>query len=163
MTEDLGFNSLLLPILSELETHLDSLMVIGGWVPQLHLHASGGTQWEVVPLFTTEVDLLLTGDAPSEGTTIVALLEDAGFTSVGDPVTSAIWERDIKKGERPRRQPANKRRVPTIRAGGAGQPGSSGCPPPTLTPKQFISWLVSPRRDALRRCGAIRTARWMRP
>ena len=96
MSGESSFTEVLLPILSDLEPHLNSLLVIGGWVPQLHRHASDRADWQVTPLHTTELDILITAEAP----TLAKSLKEAGFDVVGDPASSAVWERDVAKGER---------------------------------------------------------------
>jgi hypothetical protein len=58
MNED-AFQSVLLPILRELEGVLDHLVLIGGWVPELHRRFGGSEEWRVKPLATIELDVFL--------------------------------------------------------------------------------------------------------
>ena len=84
MTDD-AFGSVLVPILKELRGFLGHLVVIGGWVPELHRPFGSSDEWAVKPLGTTEVDMLV-GDAGPEGKThqeLAEALAGAGFTPVG--------------------------------------------------------------------------------
>jgi hypothetical protein len=101
MTDD-HFDTVLAPVLRGLSHHLDGLVVIGGWVPELHRRFGPPGEWAVRPLHTTEVDVL----APTPGGTdphapsISAALAAAGFTPVTQEGPSAVWERDAAAGER---------------------------------------------------------------
>ncbi len=101
MTDD-AFGSVLVPILKELRGFLGHLVVIGGWVPELHRRFGSSDEWAVKPLGTTEVDMLVGGAGP-EGNTHQELAEalvGAGFAPVGTEGASAVWERDAGVGER---------------------------------------------------------------
>ncbi len=52
MTDD-AFGSVLVPILKELRGFLGHLVVIGGWVPELHRRFGSPDEWAVKPLGTT--------------------------------------------------------------------------------------------------------------
>ena len=101
MTDD-AFELVLVPILRDLRDHLDDLVVIGGWVPELHRRFGDTEEWAVKPLGTTEVDILIGGPDASRGPrrSLAETLVDAGFSPLGENGPSAIWERDTSVGER---------------------------------------------------------------
>ena len=101
MTDD-AFDLVLVPILRELRDHLPDLVVIGGWVPELHRRLGDTGEWAVKPLATTEVDILIGGpDASQNRPRLLAeALTEAGFSPIGEKSPSAIWERDTSVGER---------------------------------------------------------------
>jgi len=101
MTDD-AFQSVFVPILKVLRGSLGDLVVIGGWVPELHRRLGDSGEWAVKPLGTTEVDLLVdhaegSGKAHQD---LAEALIGAGFTPVAVEGASAVWERDTKVGER---------------------------------------------------------------
>ena len=96
MTDD-TFSEVLAPIVRVLIPHLERLIVIGGWVPELHRRFGAGDEWAVEPLRTFEVDVFVTGS--EDDTPLGTTLETAGFRPVGGP-PSAVWERDVVAGER---------------------------------------------------------------
>lgn len=129
MKPDDGVESLLLPVLWELREHLSHLVLIGGWVPQLHRRFSGETGWSMAPIATVELDILLSealpGGAPR---TLAETLLEAGFRPVGKSRPPAVWERDAARGERiefflDHRGPGAE--AGKVRVSGAGD-GSSG-------------------------------------
>jgi hypothetical protein len=85
------------PIIRELSPHLDEVVVIGGWVPELHRRFGPEGDWAVRPLRSVEVDVLLSGSAGAQS--IGLTLQKGGFIPVG-PEPSAVWERDVAAGER---------------------------------------------------------------
>jgi hypothetical protein len=97
------FNSILIPILRDLRDYLAQIVVIGGWVPELHRRFGETGEWVVKPLGTTEVDMLIV-EAESSGEAPIALgqaLAEMGFSPVGRGGTaSAVWERNVSVGER---------------------------------------------------------------
>ena len=97
MSED-PFELVLLPVLRELLPHLGRLVLIGGWVPELHRRFGPHGDWAVKPLKTIEVDVLVAGT--DEAAPLASTLERAGFVPVGDASVSAVWERDVHAGER---------------------------------------------------------------
>ena len=101
MTDD-AFELVLVPILRDLRDHLDDLVVIGGWVPELHRRFGDTEEWAVKPLGTTEVDILIGDPDASRGPrrSLAETLVDAGFSPLGENGPSAIWERDTSVGER---------------------------------------------------------------
>ena len=98
---DSALEALLLPVLRDLHAHLGRLVIIGGWVPQLHRSFGPDGEWAITPLGTTEVDVLLTQpDAASiAGITVSEALEQAGFHPVGGD-TLYVWERNSGQGQR---------------------------------------------------------------
>jgi hypothetical protein len=101
MTDD-AFDSVLGPILRDLRDYLGDIVVIGGWVPELHRRFGDTQEWAVKPLGTTEVDILLGGPDTSRSLprSLAEALAEAGFSPVGENGPSAIWERDTSVGER---------------------------------------------------------------
>lgn len=101
MGPDDALDSVLLPVLWELREHLSHLVLIGGWVPQLHRRFSGEAGWSMAPIATLELDILLTEAVPggARRTLAVTLLE-AGFRPMGRGRAPAVWERDTALGER---------------------------------------------------------------
>ena len=101
MTDD-AFDTVLVPVLRELREHLVNLVVIGGWVPELHRRFGTLRQWAVRPLRTTEVDILVPVPkvAPTDVESLAATLARAGFTPLGREGASAVWERNPTVGER---------------------------------------------------------------
>jgi len=99
---DRAFQSVLLPILRELEGVLDQLVLIGGWVPELHRCFGSAEEWRVKPLGTVELDVFLkeTMKNPTFVQQLARVLVEAGFRPVGEGSASAIWERDAEVGER---------------------------------------------------------------
>jgi Nucleotidyltransferase len=100
MTND-AFGSVFLPILRELRDFLGDIVVIGGWVPEVHRRFGASGEWSVEPLRTTEVDLLM-GNLGAGGSSdeLANALRDAGFRPLGNEDPSAVWERDVAAGER---------------------------------------------------------------
>jgi hypothetical protein len=96
------FDSIFVPIVRDLQDVLDNLVVIGGWVPELHRRFGETEEWSVKPLATTEVDLLLDGSGDIDGAheAVVETLERVGFSPTGGERASAVWERDVSEGER---------------------------------------------------------------
>ncbi len=101
MTDD-HFDTVLAPVLAGLSEHLDRLVVIGGWVPELHRRFGPPGDWAVRPLHTIEVDVLasMPGETDPAAPLISAALAAAGFTPVTQEGPSAVWERDAASGER---------------------------------------------------------------
>ena len=101
MTDD-AFDLVLVPILRDLRDHLGDLVVIGGWVPELHRRFGDTQEWAVKPLGTTEVDILIGGPDTSQRPLrfLAKTLAEAGFSPLGENGPSAIWERDTSVGER---------------------------------------------------------------
>ena len=101
MTDD-AFDLVLVPVLQDLRNYLGDLVVIGGWVPELHRRFGGTQEWAVKPLGTTEVDILIGGPDTSRAFPrfLAEALTEAGFSPVGEDSPSAIWERDTSVGER---------------------------------------------------------------
>ncbi len=105
MTDD-AFDSVLVPILRDLRDYLGDLVVIGGWVPELHRRFGDTREWAVKPLGTTEVDILMSGPGTSRNPprilaeALAETLVEAGFSPVGEDGPSAVWERDTSVGER---------------------------------------------------------------
>ena len=101
MTDD-AFDLVLVPILRDLRDHLGDLVVIGGWVPELHRRFGDTQEWAVKPLGTTEVDILIGGPDTSKRPLrfLAKTLAEAGFSPLGENGPSAIWERDTSVGER---------------------------------------------------------------
>jgi hypothetical protein len=101
MNED-AFQTVLLPILRELEGVMDHIVLIGGWVPELHRRFGSSCEWRVKPLGTLELDVFLgkTEEDPASVRRLARVLLDAGFRPVGEGTASAIWERDVEVGER---------------------------------------------------------------
>jgi len=101
MTDD-PFSSVFVPVLVELRGVLESLVVIGGWVPELHRRFGGSAHWAVKPLGTTEVDVLLdvrNGEV-GDHRALAEALALAGFAPVMSDGPCAIWERTPEAGER---------------------------------------------------------------
>ena len=91
----------LLPVLWELREHLPQLVLIGGWVPQLHRWFSGERGWSMLPVATVELDILLPEVWPGDTRrSLVETLLEAGFRPVGESRPPAVWERDEARGER---------------------------------------------------------------
>ncbi len=124
------FESIFVPIILDLQEVLGDLVVIGGWVPELHRRFGIPGEWGVNPLATTEVDILLGGPHDSNGShrRLAETLEKAGFSPVGSEGTSAVWERETSRYRRLGVFPAPPTRAGQRRWEGVGQPGS---PPAT--------------------------------
>ena len=91
MNED-ALQSVLLPILRELEGVMDHIVLIGGWVPGLHRCFGSSEEWRVKPLGTIELDVFL-GKTEEDSASIQQLarvLLEAGFKPVGKGTASAI-------------------------------------------------------------------------
>ncbi len=101
MSED-AFQTMLLPILRELEMVMDHIVLIGGWVPELHRRFGSSEEWRVKPLGTVELDVFLRNpeEVPASVQELARVLLEAGFKPVGKGSASAIWERDAEIGER---------------------------------------------------------------
>jgi len=101
MTDD-HFDTVLAPVLAGLRDHLDRLVVIGGWVPELHRRFGQLGDWAVRPLHTTELDVLasMPEETDPAAPLLSAALAAAGFTPVTTGGPSAVWERDAETGER---------------------------------------------------------------
>lgn len=101
MNED-AFGSVLLPILKELRGFLGHLVVIGGWVPELHRRLGSSEEWLVKPLGTTELDVLVgvSQDGEYSHRGLAEALAAAGFAPVAAEGASPVWERDAGVGER---------------------------------------------------------------
>jgi nucleotidyltransferase-like protein len=97
-----AFDSVLVPILWDLRDYLSDIVVIGGWVPELHRRFGDTGEWAVKPLRTTEVDILIGPAARSRdpASSMAEALAEAGFSPIGENDASAIWERDASAGER---------------------------------------------------------------
>jgi hypothetical protein len=97
MSED-AYELVLMPVVRDLFQHLNRLVLIGGWVPELHRRFGGHGDWAVKPLKTMEVDILVAGS--EEAGPLASALESSGFVPVGESGVSAVWERDVRLGER---------------------------------------------------------------
>jgi hypothetical protein len=89
-------------VLRELRSFLPRLVIIGGWVPELHRRWGGG-QWRVEPARTIELDVLLMSDAagePPDPGALTEALREAGFRPIDEGGNGAVWERDVRRGER---------------------------------------------------------------
>jgi Nucleotidyltransferase len=97
-----SYSTVLLQVLCDLRSSLDRMVIIGGWVPELHRRADERAQWAVEPLATIEIDILVVDSErnPDDSTSIAEHLVAAGFAPVGGQRASAVWERDISAGER---------------------------------------------------------------
>jgi hypothetical protein len=97
-----GTDEAFLDVLCEFRAFLPRLVIIGGWVPELH-RRWGGRQWRVEPARTIELDVLLMSDTAGEPPDLRALseaLRGAGFRPIGELGAGAVWERDVRRGER---------------------------------------------------------------
>ena len=88
-------------ILKTLGPYLDDVVVIGGWVPYLYGRYGGFTTWSANTSLTAEVDVLvgrplLSGERPS----IPELLRRANFTPSAEVGGLAVWEGDVRAGEK---------------------------------------------------------------
>jgi len=101
MASEDPFEGILQPILRELKDHLPHLVLIGGWVPQLHRRFGDEEGWSRDPISTVELDILLP-DAPLPGgpKALSDTLLRAGFRPVDRNSPPAVWERDTTRGER---------------------------------------------------------------
>jgi hypothetical protein len=97
-----SYSTVLLPVLRDLRSSLDRMVIIGGWVPELHRRADERARWAVEPLATIEIDILVVDFErnPDGSTSIAEHLVAAGFAPIGGQRASAVWERDISAGER---------------------------------------------------------------
>jgi hypothetical protein len=89
-------------VLRALVPHLRRLVVIGGWVPELH-RRWGSEDWAVAPARTIELDVLLEGEGGGEDGGLEDLgkaLRAEGFAPLGDDGPAVVWARDVGLGER---------------------------------------------------------------
>ena len=85
-----ALEGVLLPILREMKEHLPRLVLIGGWVPQLHRRFGSGGGWSRDPISTIELDILLTKQAPGLGSKPLSdTLYKAGFRPVDENMPPA--------------------------------------------------------------------------
>lgn len=86
-------------ILHILREYLEDLVLVGGWVPHLHLeHGTLGDGQRRTSL-TTEADLVIsTGTNRGARAPIVDILGEAGFRKLGP--SGAVWVREPERGER---------------------------------------------------------------
>lgn len=82
-----------------LRDFLSDLVVIGGWVPQIHRQLGAVRNWRSDPVRTLELDVLV--PEPLEGAeSVVDALAQAGFRPTGEAKPPATWEREGAGGER---------------------------------------------------------------
>jgi hypothetical protein len=95
------FEGILRPILKDLKDHLPYLVLIGGWVPQLHRRFGSEEEWARDPISTFELDILLPDSPLPGGPRVLSdTLLNAGFRPVDRNSPPAVWERDTARGER---------------------------------------------------------------
>jgi len=94
-----ALESVLIPILRDLRNHLPRMVLIGGWVPQMHRRYGTEEGWSRDPVSTVELDLLLTDEAsPEESEPLSRTLRKIGFRPVDRDSPPAVWERDVTQG-----------------------------------------------------------------
>jgi hypothetical protein len=95
------YESALHRILVELRPYLDEIVVIGGWVPYLYKRYGGFRTWNAETSETAEVDVLVDRSLPpGERPSIPELLRRAGFRPSEEGGSLAVWEGDVRAGEK---------------------------------------------------------------
>jgi hypothetical protein len=85
-------------ILYDLRPYLKDVVVIGGWVPYLHMRYGHLRHSQVDFSLTAEVDVLLPRDLPAENRPgLAAILQESGFST---DTSGAVWTNDPDKGEK---------------------------------------------------------------
>ena len=86
-------------ILNTLAPYLEDLVLVGGWVPYLHLTYGRGAVEGASTSLTGEADLLLpAGLDRGERRPIAEILEEAGFRPLGK--SRVVWAREVERGEK---------------------------------------------------------------
>lgn len=84
-------------VLQILHDYMDALILVGGWVPHLHLRSGRAAVSAPRTSLTSEADLLIPGDLRrGHRRPIVEILREAGFEPRGE--TGVIWAREPSKG-----------------------------------------------------------------
>lgn len=97
-------------ILDALRGYLDELLLIGGWVPYLHLTYGRAAEESARTSLTAEADLVVPGRLPpGDRPPVAEILTGAGYHRL--PTAAAVWEKAPEQGERieffqPHRGPA---------------------------------------------------------
>lgn len=88
--------------LRALQPYLDEMVLIGGWVPALHLRFGGYAGWTGSTSLTQEADILLPRAlATGLRSPVSKLLKDAGFfPNPGSGELAAVWEREPEYGQK---------------------------------------------------------------
>lgn len=87
-------------VLRALRPYLGDLVLIGGWVPELHRRYGDVREWRSRMSLTREADVLVPGQIdPRERPDIVSLLTGAGFRPMDDEAAAAVWS-DVVENER---------------------------------------------------------------
>lgn len=88
-------------VLWELRPYLDAVVVIGGWVPHLYQRYGGFESWGSRLALTTEVDVMTERALPAgERPPLSQLLREGGFEPRARVGGLAVWEGDLKAGEK---------------------------------------------------------------
>jgi hypothetical protein len=88
-------------IIFELRPYLDDLVIIGGWVPYLYKRYGGFREWRANTSLTAEVDVLVDRLLrPAERPSIPEILRRAGFKPSEEEGGLAVWEGDVREGEK---------------------------------------------------------------
>jgi hypothetical protein len=86
-------------ILDALRAYAEDVLLIGGWVPYLHLKYGRAAEEGARTSLTAEADLVVPGRLPPrERPPLVEILEGAGYRR--SPSTAAVWEKAPERGER---------------------------------------------------------------
>jgi hypothetical protein len=99
---DLGrFETSLRRVLWELRPYLDTVVVIGGWVPHLYQRYGGFAAWGSRLALTAEVDVMTERTLPADGRPPLSqLLRESGFEPRVRAGGLAVWEGDLMAGEK---------------------------------------------------------------
>jgi len=86
-------------ILETLGAYLEDLVLVGGWVPYLHLAYGRAAVEGARTSLTGEADLVFPAAlARRERLPIAEILETAGFRPIGG--SGVVWGRDVERGEK---------------------------------------------------------------
>lgn len=100
MRENDGREQALRRVLWLLRDHLPQLVVVGGWVPQLHRAHGGFASWQSRLSGTGELDVLIASTIDLAGRPpLAALLRDAGFSDSAE-TRGAVWTNAPATGEK---------------------------------------------------------------
>ncbi|HEX8692560.1 MAG TPA: GSU2403 family nucleotidyltransferase fold protein [Longimicrobium sp.] len=88
-------------IVWELRPYLNELVIVGGWVPYLYKRYGGFASWMTSTSLTAEVDVLVDRPLlPAGRPSIPEILRKAGFRPAVEEGGLAVWERDVRSGEK---------------------------------------------------------------
>ncbi|MBV9107918.1 MAG: hypothetical protein JO306_00750 [Gemmatimonadetes bacterium] len=88
-------------VLWELRPYLDTIVVIGGWVPHLYQRYGGFAAWRSRLALTAEVDVMTERALPADGRPPLSqLLRESGFEPRARAGGLAVWEGDLMAGEK---------------------------------------------------------------